>query len=45
MFWLSNGWQLGGKPGAGTFDLVTELSTRLREAENRSLDGYEVTLV
>ena len=32
MFWLSNGWQLGGKPGAGTFDLVTELSTRLREA-------------
>ena len=32
MFWLSSGWQFSGTPGKGTFDLVTELSTRLREA-------------
>ena len=32
MFWLSSGWKFDGQPGPGMFDLVTELSTRLREA-------------
>lgn len=32
LFWLSSGWKFNGQPGPGMFDLVTELSTRLREA-------------
>lgn len=32
LFWLSSGWKFDGQPGPGMFDLVTELSTRLREA-------------